>query len=80
MYVGDHVDCHKLAVSVGGKFLGAASVWYDQVTHSLPGHTIEDLIDAFKKRYVSGCKAEAGIRDEFFGAPRYANYKSLEAQ
>lgn len=71
VYVGDHVDRHKLAVSVSGKFSGAASVWYNQFTQSSPGYTIKDLVDAFKKRYVSGRKAQAGIRDAFFDVPHY---------
>ena len=56
---------------LSNKLTGAASVWYEQYDAGNPNHSLDDFLNAFKKRFTGGRKAQTSLRDEFYEISKY---------
>ena len=60
VYGPPSVDNHAVAVMLSNKPTSAASVWYEQYD-----------LNAFKKRFIGGRKAQTSLRDDFYNISKY---------
>ena len=71
VYVPPYVDSHTVAVMLRNKLTGSASVWYEQYYAADPHHSLDDFLDAFKKRFTVGGKAQTSLHDDFNDISKY---------
>ena len=44
---------------------------YEQYDAGSPNHTLDDFLNAFKKRFIGGRKVQTSLRDEFYDISKY---------
>ena len=71
VYVPPSVNSHTVAVMLSNKLTGSASVWYEQFQAADPHHSLDDFLNAFKKRFIGGRKAQTSLRDDFYDISKY---------
>ena len=56
---------------LSNKLTGSASVWYEQYQVADPRHSLDDFLNAFKKRFIGGRKAQTSLRDDFYDISKH---------